>query len=182
MANTPANSLESRGGNMRTRISNAATPCHHLLVHDILRPCSCFVDLTAENARVLSACVAASYYLFQSEGRPIGVMQCSDDAGEAEAVARQAELYLTSGRVPAAEMAVMYRTNAQSRSFEEAFVRKALPFVVVGAQRFYDRREVCDSRRCREDVAVLSPVLCPCPHRLLPSPCFGSLGSDGAQV
>lgn len=69
-------------------------------------------------------------------------MQCSDAAGEASAIASQAEAYWTSGRVPASEMAVMYRTNAQSRSFEEAFLERALPFVVVGAQRFYERREV----------------------------------------
>lgn len=60
-------------------------------------------------------------------------------------MATQLELYWTSGRVPASEMAVMYRTNAQSRSFEEACLRKALPFIVVGAQRFYERREVTSS-------------------------------------
>lgn len=69
-------------------------------------------------------------------------MVCSDAAGEAEAVTHHLELYWTSGRVPPSEMAVMYRTNAQSRSFEEACLRKALPFLVVGAQRFYERREV----------------------------------------
>lgn len=77
---------------------------------------------------------------------PIGVMVCSDAAGEAEAVAHHLELYWTSGRVQPSEMAVMYRTNAQSRSFEEACLRKALPFVVVGAQRFYERREVGGGR------------------------------------
>lgn len=78
----------------------------------------------------------------QGDGLPIGVMRCSDAAGEALAVATQLELYWSSGRVAPSEMAVMYRTNAQSRSFEEACLRKALPFVVVGAQRFYERREV----------------------------------------
>lgn len=69
-------------------------------------------------------------------------MTCSDSAGEANAIASQLELYWTSGRVAPSEMAVMYRTNAQSRSFEEACLKRALPFVVVGAQRFYERREV----------------------------------------
>lgn len=78
----------------------------------------------------------------QGDGLPIGIMRCSDAVGEALAVANQVEAYLKSGRVPAFEMAVMYRTNAQSRSFEEAFLRKVLPFVVIGAQRFYERREV----------------------------------------
>lgn len=70
------------------------------------------------------------------------MVACADQAGEAEAVASQIELYWTSGRVAASEMAVMYRTNAQSRSFEEACLKRGLPFVVVGAQKFYTRREV----------------------------------------
>lgn len=86
-------------------------------------------------------CTVAGHFP-QGDGLPIGVMVCSDAAGEAEAVAHHLELYWTSGRVLPSEMAVMYRTNAQSRSFEEACLRKALPFLVVGAQRFYERREV----------------------------------------
>jgi DNA helicase-2/ATP-dependent DNA helicase PcrA len=42
------------------------------------------------------------------------------------------------------DMAIMYRTNAQSRALEEAFVRAGLPYRLVGAQRFYGRREVKD--------------------------------------
>ena len=38
----------------------------------------------------------------------------------------------------------MYRTNAQSRLLEEAFLRAGLPYRLVGAQRFYGRREVKD--------------------------------------
>lgn len=42
------------------------------------------------------------------------------------------------------DVAIMYRTNAQSRSLEDAFVRAKLPYRIVGAQRFYGRREVKD--------------------------------------
>lgn len=69
-------------------------------------------------------------------------MVCSDAAGEAEAVADRLELYWSKGLVPASEMAVLYRTNAQSRSFEEACHRRDLPYMVVGAQRFSCRQEV----------------------------------------
>ena len=52
------------------------------------------------------------------------------------------------------EMAVLYRTNAQSRVIEEAFMRLGVPYKVVGGTRFYDRREVKDAmaylRRRRE--------------------------------
>ncbi|MCW5853399.1 MAG: ATP-binding domain-containing protein [Anaerolineae bacterium] len=43
------------------------------------------------------------------------------------------------------EMAVMYRTNAQSRVLEDAFVRRGMPYKLVGATRFYERREVKDA-------------------------------------
>src|SRR5262249_14244348 len=43
------------------------------------------------------------------------------------------------------EVAVFYRTNAQSRVFEEVFVRSGLPYKVVGGVRFYERREVRDA-------------------------------------
>ena len=43
------------------------------------------------------------------------------------------------------DAAVFYRTNAQSRAFEEAFIRVGMPYKVVGGVRFYERREVRDA-------------------------------------
>ncbi|OEV19841.1 hypothetical protein AN219_27560, partial [Streptomyces nanshensis] len=47
-------------------------------------------------------------------------------------------------RVRPGDIAVFYRTNAQSRVFEEVFIRVGLPYKVVGGVRFYERREVRD--------------------------------------
>src|SRR5215468_7441016 len=58
---------------------------------------------------------------------------------EAAWVAQQAEKY------PPADVAVFYRTNAQSRVFEEVFIRVGMPYRVVGGVRFYERREVRDA-------------------------------------
>ena len=58
---------------------------------------------------------------------------------EAAWVAQQAEKY------PPADVAVFYRTNAQSRVFEEVFIRVGVPYRVVGGVRFYERREVRDA-------------------------------------
>ncbi len=55
-----------------------------------------------------------------------------------------AELVRTGEAAPG-DCAVMYRTNAQSRSVEEAFLRAGLPYRLVGAQRFYGRKEIKDS-------------------------------------
>ena len=41
-------------------------------------------------------------------------------------------------------MAVLYRTNAQSRAIEESLVRWGIPYIIVGGLRFYDRREIKD--------------------------------------
>ena len=47
--------------------------------------------------------------------------------------------------VPARDVAVFYRTNAQSRSLEEVFIRVGLPYKVVGGVRFYERKEIRDA-------------------------------------
>ena len=47
--------------------------------------------------------------------------------------------------MPARDVAVFYRTNAQSRSLEEVFIRVGLPYKVVGGVRFYERKEIRDA-------------------------------------
>lgn len=46
--------------------------------------------------------------------------------------------------VPYGDMAILYRTNAQSRVFEEALIKRALPYTMVGGTKFYDRKEIKD--------------------------------------
>ena len=66
-----------------------------------------------------------------------------DDHGEAAYVVENIVTRLRAGE-KGGDMAVMYRTNAQSRLLEEAFVHAGQPYRLVGAQRFYGRREVKD--------------------------------------
>jgi DNA helicase-2/ATP-dependent DNA helicase PcrA len=79
------------------------------------------------------------------EGGPeIVVFEAFDEEEEARFVVETiASLTLTDGIEPG-ECAVMYRTNAQSRAIEEAFIRAGLPYRLVGATRFYTRREIKD--------------------------------------
>jgi DNA helicase-2/ATP-dependent DNA helicase PcrA len=67
-----------------------------------------------------------------------------DERDEARFVTEQIDGLTDTGR-KAADMAVFYRTNAQSRVFEEVFIRMGLPYKVVGGVRFYERREVRDA-------------------------------------
>ena len=50
-----------------------------------------------------------------------------------------------AGAIRYGDVAVFYRTNAQSRAFEEVFIRVGLPYKVVGGVRFYERREIRDA-------------------------------------
>ncbi|MGH1562126.1 ATP-dependent DNA helicase UvrD2 [Mumia sp. DW29H23] len=65
----------------------------------------------------------------------------SDEVAEAEAVAAQI-LQLRAGGTPLREVAILFRTNAQSEAYEEALAARNLPYVVRGVERFFDRPEV----------------------------------------
>ena len=64
---------------------------------------------------------------------------------EAAFVADEVDKLVDSGAVQPSQVAVFYRTNAQSRVFEEVFIRVGLPYRVVGGVRFYERKEVRDA-------------------------------------
>src|SRR5207302_1368821 len=63
---------------------------------------------------------------------------------EAQFVAEEIDRLTDAGAAKAGDVAVFYRTNAQSRVFEEVFIRVGLPYKVVGGVRFYERKEVRD--------------------------------------
>ena len=71
--------------------------------------------------------------------------QAEDEGDEATWVARTMQSVQTATHLLWKEMAAFYRTNAQSRVLEEAFMRFGVPYKVVGGTRFYDRREVKDA-------------------------------------
>lgn len=84
--------------------------------------------------------------LFTSRGggEPVVVVTTADERDEAEWVAREIRERAATDQYPYVDMAVLYRTNAQSRAFEEAFRRAAIPYRVVGSVSFFARREVRD--------------------------------------
>ncbi|MGE0439905.1 MAG: ATP-dependent helicase [Gemmatimonadales bacterium] len=80
----------------------------------------------------------------RSGGDPVTLLGAADERDEAEWIARELGNRRSSGDYPAAHMAVLYRTNSQSRAMEEAFRRAGVPYRIVGSVSFYDRREVKD--------------------------------------
>ncbi|MBI3152562.1 MAG: UvrD-helicase domain-containing protein [Chloroflexi bacterium] len=78
-------------------------------------------------------------------GEKIFFYEARDDYGEASFVVDTIAQLVASGDFEPRDCAVMYRTNAMSRLIEEAFLQARLPYRLVGAQRFYGRREVKDA-------------------------------------
>jgi DNA helicase-2/ATP-dependent DNA helicase PcrA len=77
-------------------------------------------------------------------GEKLTFYEAFDDYGEASFIVDAIAQLVASRQFEPGQCAVMYRTNAQSRLLEEAFLQARLPYRLVGAQRFYGRREVKD--------------------------------------
>jgi DNA helicase-2/ATP-dependent DNA helicase PcrA len=77
-------------------------------------------------------------------GLPVQILQAGSERAEGEAIIRRIRLGIDTNRRNYRDFAVLYRTNAQSRSIEEAFVHYGVPYRVVGGVRFYDRKEIKD--------------------------------------
>ena len=78
-------------------------------------------------------------------GDPITLYVADDEHDEATFVADEIDALTDAKGVRPCDVAIFYRTNAQSRSFEEILIRVGLPYTVVGGVRFYERREVRDA-------------------------------------
>lgn len=78
------------------------------------------------------------------QGAPVHVIQLGNERAEAEAIVTRIKNAVDAKLYSYQDFAILYRTNAQSRSIEEVFVRYNLPYKIVGGQRFYDRKEIKD--------------------------------------
>ena len=77
-------------------------------------------------------------------GSEIGVLQVANERAEGESITRRIKNAVDARLRSYSDFAVLYRTNAQSRSIEEALIRYGVPYRIVGGQRFYDRKEIKD--------------------------------------
>lgn len=76
-------------------------------------------------------------------GEPVRIQQVMNESAEGEFIIRTIKFNCGIGK-RYSDHAVLYRTNAQSRSLEEAFIRYGIPYRIVGGLRFYDRKEIKD--------------------------------------
>ncbi len=77
-------------------------------------------------------------------GLPVQIVPVFNERSEAEAIVRRIRVSVDVGKRQYSDFAVLYRTNAQSRSIEETFIHQGIPYRIVGGLRFYDRKEVKD--------------------------------------
>ena len=96
--------------------------------------------IIAENARRLGK----TLFTAKQGGEPVTLLTAADERDEAEWLAGELSRRAADGDVAYEGMAVLYRTNAQSRPLEEAFRFRGIPYRLVGAVSFYERREVKD--------------------------------------
>lgn len=80
----------------------------------------------------------------RDKGEKPKVLATSDDHEEAERVVETISNFLHLKKFKPGDIAILYRTNAQSRTFEDALMRNRIPYVIVGGLRFYERKEIKD--------------------------------------
>lgn len=78
------------------------------------------------------------------EGLPVQVMYVGSEVHEAESLVNRIKTAADLRVRRYSDFAVLYRTNAQSRSIEDSFIRYSIPYRIVGGTRFYDRKEIKD--------------------------------------
>lgn len=102
------------------------------------------VDAANSIIRHNSNQIEKNVYSENEPGRPIKVFANERDKEEAERVANEVIRLHKKEQVDYNEMAVLYRTNAQSRQFEEAFRLLGIPYTIYGGLSFYQRKEIKD--------------------------------------
>lgn len=77
-------------------------------------------------------------------GQPVQIIEARNEFDEAERVSNGIQSAVAVGSRNYRDFAVLYRTNAQSRVFEQMFLRDSVPYKIIGGLRFYDRAEIKD--------------------------------------
>ena len=99
------------------------------------------------------------------DGEPIGLYAAFNEHDEARYVVESIEDALRQDGLKRSEIAILYRSNAQSRVLEEALLREKIPYRIYGGQRFFERAEIKNAMaylrliRLRDDDAALERVI-----------------------
>ncbi|MBN1291680.1 MAG: UvrD-helicase domain-containing protein [Candidatus Latescibacteria bacterium] len=78
------------------------------------------------------------------DGDKVVLFECRDEHDEADRIVRNIESERTEKGFKLRDFVILYRTNAQSRLFEDILRRRAIPYIIVGGTKFYERKEIKD--------------------------------------
>lgn len=79
-----------------------------------------------------------------AQGESVILIDCPDDRDEGYQITRAIQEEILDNKLSLKDFAILYRTNAQSRSIEDVLRRSSIPYVIVGGIRFYERKEIKD--------------------------------------
>ncbi len=135
-----------RGADYRNvlRFEKDFPSCEKILLEQNYRSTQSIVDAARGVIDVNRNRTPKHLFSERGAGNKIVKFTAVDDHAESAFVVDTIAQYLGAKKAKASDFAVMYRTNAQSRLIEEAFMHAGLPYRLVGATRFYGRREVKD--------------------------------------
>lgn len=88
--------------------------------------------------------ISKNLFSNKGQGEQITLNETQDEIEEAHFVVDRIKDHTTRGKYTLSECVVLYRTNAQSRALEEAFMSRKIPYAMVGGQKFYERKEIKD--------------------------------------
>lgn len=100
------------------------------------------IELAEEVIKKNSMRIPKSVFTENEEGEKPKLISAGDERREAKALSGEIESLISSGIKPS-EIAVLYRTNFQSRALEEVFLSRAIPYQILGT-KFFDRKEIKD--------------------------------------
>ena len=103
----------------------------------ILEAADCIISLNQQRKE-------KALWTENAKGALITVAESYNEQDEAHYLVSEIDKLVTGKHYKLADCAIMYRTNAQSRAIEEAFIRSGTPYRLVGATKFYERREIKD--------------------------------------
>ncbi len=85
-----------------------------------------------------------SLWTADGDGAQVEYLLCEDSEDEARLVMERIHTEMARGTCQLGDFAILYRTNTQSRAFEEQLLYENIPFVLIGGQQFFERKEVKD--------------------------------------
>ncbi len=104
------------------------------------RSTACILNAANEVIKNNEERLEKNLYSTKGEGEKISLYEAQDDFSESRYIAKKIE----SGKFARKDVAILYRTNAQSRSIEEAMMSYSIPYKMVGGLKFYERKEIKD--------------------------------------